>query len=81
MAAKPVVLPKAYNGKTSWDEWSVHFDNIAEVNKWTSAQKFLWLKVQLTGHTQRAFQHLPEDSWATFDAARKSMKERFEPEC
>ena len=81
MEAKPVVLPEAYNGKTSWDEWSIHFNNVEEVNEWTSAQKLLWLKVRLTGRAQASFQHLPEDSRATFDATRKALKEQFELEC
>ena len=81
MAVKPVVLPEFYNGKTLLDEWSVHFDNIVEVNEWIPAQKLKWLKVQLMGCSQNAFQHLPEDSQATSDAVQKTLKERFEPEC
>lgn len=80
MSAKPVVLPEPFSGETSWDEWSVHFDNVADVNEWTAAQKLKWLKVRLTGRAQKAFQCLPEESQATFAAATKALKGRFEPE-
>ena len=79
MAKKPVVLPKPFNGETSWDEWSVHFENVAAVNEWNAEQKLQWLKVRLTGRAQKAFQRLPEATQATFDAATAALTGRFEP--
>ena len=79
MAKKPVVLPEPFNGKTSWDEWSVHFENIAAVNEWNAEQKLQWLKVRLTGRAQKAFQRLLAVMQATFDAAKASLTGRFEP--
>ena len=80
MAAKPVVLPEPFSGETSWDEWSIHFGNVADVNEWDDEQKLKWLKVRLTGRAQKAFQHLPEASRATFNLAKAALKMRFEPE-
>ena len=105
MTAKPAVLIESYNAERSWDKWSIHFDNVAEVNEWTfaqklkwlevtakpavltesynaerlwdvwtSAQKLKWLKVQLTGHTQKAFPCLPEHSWATLEAVQRLLR-------
>ena len=42
-------------------------------------QKLQWLKVQLTGRTQKAFQRLPEATQATFDATKAALTGRFEP--
>ena len=80
MAGKPVVLPDAYTGEGSWDEWLEHFENVAAVNKWTPEQKLLWLKVRLTGRAQRAFKQLPEEAQAAYPEAVKALHVRFEPE-
>jgi hypothetical protein len=39
MASKPVVLPEPYNGETSWEDWMLHFEDVAAVNEWTNDQK------------------------------------------
>ena len=80
MASKPIMLPEPFNGETPWDEWIIHFGNIADVNKWDAGQKLQWLKLRLTGRAQKAFQRLPEASRASFDLAKKALTERFEPE-
>ncbi len=80
MAARPLVLPDAYNGEASWDDWAQHFQNVADVNEWDNAQKLKWLKVRLTARAQKAFQRLPEETRADFKLAIKALKERFEPE-
>ena len=33
MASKPIMLPEPFNGETPWDEWIIHFGNVADVNK------------------------------------------------
>ena len=80
MAAKTVVLPEPFSGETSWDEWSIHFGNVADVNGWDDEQKLKWLNVRLTGRAQKAFQRLPEASRATFDLAKAAPNGRFELE-
>ena len=76
------MLPKPFNGEpeSSWGNWSTHFDNVADVNEWSAEQKLQWLKVRLTGCTQKAFQRLLETTRASFERARAALKERFEPE-
>ena len=79
MATRPLVLPEAYSGETSWEDWAFHFENVAAVNEWTAEQKMQWLKVRLTGRAQRAFQHLSEISRGSYAEAVKALRERFEP--
>ncbi len=62
---QPVVLPEPFNAETPWNEWSIHFGNVADVNRWDAGQKLQWLKLRLTGCAQKAFQRLPEASRAT----------------
>ena len=79
MAAKPVVLPEPFSGETSWEDWKLHFEDVAEVNSWSAEDKLKWLRVRLTGRAQRAFHRLPAESKATYDAATIAMQQRFEP--
>lgn len=73
------MLPEAYSGETSWEDWAFHFENVAAVNEWTAAQKLQWLKVRLTGRAQRAFQHLSASARDSYEEAKKALGERFEP--
>ena len=82
MAARPLVLPEPFNGEpeSSWGECSTHFDNVADVNEWSAEQKLQWLQVHLTGRAQKAIQRLSETVRASFESARVSLNEKFEPE-
>ena len=80
MAAKPVVLPEPFCGESSWEDWSFHFENVADVNEWNDEQKLKWLRVRLTGRAQTAFQPLPTDAKASYTTARDALKERFDPQ-
>ena len=53
-AARPLVLPETFDGTSSWTDWCFHFDSVAAVNGWSDAQKLQWLRVRLTGRTQKA---------------------------
>ena len=79
MAAKAVVLPEPFNGEASWEEWKLHFEDVAAVNEWTDDQKLKWLRVRLTGRAQKAFHRLPEEAQATYEGATIALQERFEP--
>ena len=79
MAAKPVVLPETFDGKGSWDEWLVYYENVVAVNGWNAASKLLWLKVRLTGRAQKTFQRLPAETRQSYELSKKGLEERFEP--
>ena len=49
------------------------------VNNCSDEDKLKWLKVQLTGQAQMAFQRLSAESQAKFQRAKEALKERFEP--
>ena len=79
MATKPLVMPETYAGEGEWSQWICHFENVAAVNGWDDDQKLLWLKVRLTGRAQTAFQRLSDIAGASYNEAKKALKERFEP--
>ena len=76
---KPVIVPEAFSGEGSWEDWLDHFESVAAVNKWEEADKLLWLRVRMTGRAQKAFKNLPETSRASYTACKESLTERFEP--
>ena len=57
--ARPLVLPETFDGTGSWSDWCFHFENVATMNGWDSAQKLQWLRVRVTGRAQKALHHLP----------------------
>ncbi len=76
---KPLVLPDPFSGVGSWDDWSYHFGNVAEVNRWDAAAILCWLKVRLTGRAQKDFQRLPAATKASYELTWKALGARFEP--
>ena len=83
MATRPAVLPEPFKGtggEYGWDDWLVHFNNVAAVNRWDEAAKLKWLKFQLTGPALRAFQRIPDDKKVNFGTSVKLLEERFEQE-
>ena len=76
---RPLVLPDVYTGEGSFTDWTRHFTNVAEVNKWKDDERLLWLKVRLGGKAQTAFEKLPNESQASFERAVAALRDRFEP--
>ena len=74
-----MVLPETYAGDKDLEQWIYHFENVVAVNEWTDDAKLLWLKVQLTGWAQTAFQRFPDEAKATCATAKKALKQCFEP--
>jgi hypothetical protein len=47
---KPLLLPEAFDGSASWEDWVEHFERVAAVNGWTEdAAKLQWLQVRVQG--------------------------------
>ena len=59
--AKPLLLPEVFSGEPqSWTEWLEHFESVAAINKWESAEeKMKWLKVRITGQARMVFRKFP----------------------
>jgi hypothetical protein len=39
------VLPELFDGVTSWEDWKLHFEDVAAVNEWTDGHKLKLLRV------------------------------------
>ena len=64
----------------SYNKVIIHFENVATVNGWDSAQKLQWLRVRVTGCTQKALHRLPRPAATSYKTTRDALKARFEPE-
>ena len=79
--SQPLVIPKLFTGEGSWDQWIFHFENVAEMNKWTAAGKLQWLKVRLAGCAQAALQWFSAEDAADYSSVKECPQKRFEPSC
>ena len=49
MSSKPIATPETYSGEGHFDEWTDHFESVAELNtlKWLSGLPFVWSDAHL----------------------------------
>ena len=82
MAQRPVLLPDPFDGeKTSWPDWVTHFQHVAAINKWESAdEKLKWLRVWLTGKAQAALSRCSEAVRSDYGECMKALAKRFNPD-
>ena len=79
-ASRPVIIPDAYSGDGSWEEWIDHFESSALINWWDNPTKLLWLIARLTKRAQTAWKRLSEEARATYEGAKEALCNRFELE-
>ena len=66
-ATKPPVIPEQFIGEKSWDEWTDHFESVAEVCGWDGANKLKWLRVRVTGRAATVFRCLPDTARGDYE--------------
>ena len=83
MVQRPLLLLEPYDETTgTWPEWAAHFENVAIINKWESAEdKLKWLRVRLMGKAQITFLRFPEAVTNNFGQSMKALNRRFNPDC
>ena len=42
---RPLITPEAFSGDTNINDWFDHFENVAKINEWDDAAKYMWLCV------------------------------------
>ena len=77
--AKPIILPDTFSGEGRWDDWAVHFEHCADINRWAEDDKLRFLKVRLIGRAQSVFQRLSDDQKDTCEHAMDALRQWFEP--
>ena len=75
--AKPLITPSPYDGKTSWDDYQVQFELIAELNGWNTSTMAIYLAASLSGCAQAVLTDLDASSRRNYKALRDALSLRF----
>ena len=68
----PLLLPESYSGESNFDDWIVHFENVASINEWDDAAKLKWLSVRMSGRAHTAFRRFPEEARRSYADAKRA---------
>ena len=74
---KPLITPSPYDGKTSWDDYQVQFELIAELNGWNTSTMAIYLAASLSGCAQTVLTDLDANSRRNYKALRDALSLRF----
>ena len=74
---KPLITPSPYDGKTSWDDYQVQFELIAELNGWNTSRMAIYLAASLSGCAQAVLTDLDANSRRNYKALRDALSLRF----
>ena len=73
------VMPDLYDGKTSWPEYLIHFESVAELNNWNAQERIQFLSVSLRGEACMAMQSLTVEERRNYEIFISSLSKRFNP--
>ena len=74
---KPLISPSQFDGKSSWDDYQVQFELIAELNGWNTSVMAIFLAASLTGPAQAVLTDLDEDARRDYYALKGALSLRF----
>ena len=76
---RPLVLPEIFDGDGSFTEWICHFKSVSDVNGWRDEDKFLWIRVRLTGKAHVVYTRLSHKTQQHYITTKEALHEHFEP--
>ena len=73
--------PETFDGTSSaeWAEYIIHFEQIAEWNKWSNIQKAKMLSIKLRGEAQKLLGSLSPDQYNDYEILKTTLSHRFNP--
>ena len=77
LLAKPLITPLPYDGKTSWDNYQVQFELIAELNGWNTSTMAIYLAASLSGCAQAVLTDLDANSRRNYQALKEALSLRL----
>ena len=72
--------PALFDGTTNWQDYIVHFDMVAEINRWDDVTKAMELATNLRGTAQGVLSDLRPDLRYSFAHLVAALTARFQPE-
>ena len=79
-ADRPRVRPANYDGSSSWTDYKVQFELLAELNDWEERQKAIYLAASLRGPAQSVLGDLDDERRRSYSALTAALGQRFGPE-
>ena len=73
-----LLMPEPFSGETRINDSFEHFENVAKINEWDAATKYMWICVRLTGMAQTALRCLHEDKCGDYIMAKAALVALFE---
>jgi len=73
----PSLKPEKYNGQEDWEQYFSHFNNCAELGRWSEYEKLLVLSSCLTGIARTFYIALQEQERSTYRGLVRRLEERF----
>ena len=72
--------PATYSGKTGWREYLIHFEMVAEFNRWDDRTKAFELALSLRDDAQVTLSDLKPQERKNYSSIVTALTSRFEPE-
>ena len=76
-AAKPKIKPREFNGSSPWEEYWLHFRQVAMLNGWTDENSRQYLLVNLSGMALEFVFTLAESTRDSFNRLTEALSQRF----
>jgi len=74
---RPLMFPEHFSGDTSWDDYQVHFEAIANLNGWNRREKAAYLVAGLRGPAQKTLADIAECDEYRYEEITELLKNRF----
>ena len=71
------IMPRAYDGKTSWRTYRGYFERVAHVNKWEPRDRMDFLWISLAGMALTFVEGLAEEQKRSYDQLCGALDARF----
>ena len=71
--------PSEYDGTSSWNEYLLQFNLVAEINRWNNHNKALYLATSLRGTARTVLADMPPSLHRNFTALVNRLTQRFGP--
>lgn len=72
-----VMKPDPYNGKDDWDEYFSHFQDCAELGRWSDRTKLLFLAASLRDQARTYYMSLSPEDKESFHSLSGKLNQRF----
>ncbi|KAJ8020963.1 Retroviral-like aspartic protease 1 [Holothuria leucospilota] len=74
---KPLMLPEKFDGSSSWEDYRVHFESVADINRWSREDKACFLRASLKGDALEVLTEMTPRGSMGFTSLVDALERRF----